>query len=59
MNQTAAWMRDLGSVFAIALDGGGSSTMYYKANGGVQGCPTATDFPCCISRAVQTITCLK
>jgi exopolysaccharide biosynthesis protein len=58
LNQTAAWMVELGAVWAINMDGGGSSTSYLESNGGVQGCPTCEAQPYCCSRSVTTITCI-
>ena len=60
MAQVAAYAVDtLGLAYAINLDGGGSSTSFYPAQGGVQGCPTAIDFPVCLERPVVTISCLR
>ena len=58
LNQTAAWMVELGAVWAINLDGGGSSTSWLEENSGVQGCPTCIDQPYCCSRSVTTISCI-
>jgi len=58
LNQTSAWMVELGAVWAINLDGGGSSTSWLGDNLGVQGCPTCNDTPCCCSRSVTTISCI-
>ena len=58
LNQTAVWMSQLGAKYAINLDGGGSSTSWWHANGGVQGCPTCMDEPFCCLRSVTTINCL-
>jgi hypothetical protein len=58
LNQTAAWMVDLGAVWAINMDGGGSSTSFLLENNGVQGCPTCIDQPYCCSRSVTTISCV-
>lgn len=58
MNQTASWMKALGSKWAINMDGGGSSTSYWPENGGVQGCPTCIDEPFCCERSVSTIMCV-
>ena len=58
LNQTAAWMVELGAVWAINLDGGGSSTSWLEENNGVQGCPTCIDQPYCCSRSVTTISCI-
>jgi len=49
---------NLGAVWAINLDGGGSSTSWLGDNLGVQGCPTFNDMPCCCSRSVTTISCI-
>ena len=61
MEQEAAWVSSLGEevYYAINMDGGGSSVMYYEPKGGVQGCPTCIDIPylCCV-RSVTTIVCI-
>jgi len=58
LDQTAKWMVELGARWAINLDGGGSSNSWLEENGGVQGCPTCIDTPCCCSRGVTTISCV-
>lgn len=57
LRQTAEWMRHNGALWAINLDGGGSSATFF--DGKVQGCPTCSDRPndCCV-RNVTTIQCL-
>jgi hypothetical protein len=44
--------------YAINVDGGGSSTLWWRDGGGVQGCPTGIDAPICLERPVNTITCI-
>ncbi len=58
LNQTAQWALALGALWAINMDGGGSSTSFLRDNNGVQGCPTCIDQPYCCSRSVTTISCI-
>ncbi len=56
--ELALWLRDLGAVWAINLDGGGSSTVAYP-QGELWNRPTCIDLPwppC--ERSVTTITCI-
>lgn len=55
--QLAQWMRALGAVWAINLDGGGSSTVAYP-NGTLFSHPTCHDIPIKCQRPVSTITCI-
>jgi exopolysaccharide biosynthesis protein len=56
--QTASWFRALGAVWAINLDGGGSSTVVYP-NGKLFNKPTCIDIKVECERPVTTITCVK
>ena len=57
LNETAAWAaHTLGLRYAVNLDGGGSSTVWY--DGAVRGCPTCIDVPWCCERSVVTISCV-
>jgi exopolysaccharide biosynthesis protein len=56
--QLGTWMASLGAVWAINLDGGGSSTVAYP-NGELWSRPTCIDIPWPVcERAVTTITCI-
>ena len=59
LTETAEWMASLGALYAINMDGGGSTAGYYLPTGGVIGCPTCIDTPKCCVRPVTTITCVK
>jgi exopolysaccharide biosynthesis protein len=60
--QTAEWMLELSGIadirYAINLDGGGSSTVFWKEWGGLVGCPTCIDLPICCERPVTSISCV-
>lgn len=55
--QGARWMQSVGAYYAINLDGGGSSAVYY--NGSIVDFPTCNDVPKLCVRPVTTITCVK
>ena len=57
LNQTAEWLVDLGAVYAINLDGGGSSTTWY--NNTVVNHPTNNDRGPWGERPVTSMVCLK
>lgn len=57
--QMAVFMLKRGARYAISMDGGGSSTTYFRPLGGLQGCPTCIDYPVCCQRMVTTMTCVR
>lgn len=60
LNGTAAWLAsaEIGVQWAVNFDGGGSSTMFFTRNGGIQGCPSGIDIPVCVEREVASTTCI-
>lgn len=57
LNQLAEWMLLLGAVYAINLDGGGSSVTV--VNGTIVDAPRCTDLPTVVcERSVTTAVCV-